>query len=111
MNYLLKKKNDVYFREHENMELENTRITDIKIFDNSTQLDATICYDKPCPGLMLQTPKGCYCNCGNDFDLNASGTKCLRQSKPTTKIECKTGKTEFLLILSPHSNMSLIFLH
>lgn len=68
---------------------ESRRITDIKIYDNATQSDAVICHDKPCPGLMLATPNGCVCACGNDFDLNASGTKCLPQT--TKKNECGPG--------------------
>lgn len=70
---------------------ENRRITDIKIFDNTTQLSSNICYDKPCPGLMLATPNGCVCVCGNDSDLNASGTKCLRQTTKKVK-SCKSGE-------------------
>lgn len=62
----------------------------MKIFDNVTQSGANICYDKPCPGLMLSTPgNGCYCVCGNDFDLNASGTRCLKQTNK--KNTCPTG--------------------
>lgn len=79
-------------RNDERLAQENPRITYIKIFDNSTQSNASLCYDKPCPGMMLQTPNGCYCNCGNDYDLNASGTQCLRQAKTTAKNECAAGR-------------------
>ncbi|XP_031616659.1 prolow-density lipoprotein receptor-related protein 1 isoform X3 [Contarinia nasturtii] len=71
---------------------KNHRITHIKIFDNVTQSNSEICYNKPCPGLMLATPKGCLCVCGNDFDLNASGTQCLRQTKTTVKNTCTAGQ-------------------
>lgn len=75
---------------------ENRRITDIKIFDNLTQLNAETCYDEPCPGLMLATPNGCVCVCGNDYDLNASGTQCLRQTKSMVNSECGPGKKNTL---------------
>lgn len=80
------------FRRYNLLAQENQRITDIKIFDNLTQTDAEICYKKPCPGLMLATPNGCVCVCGNDFDLNASGTQCLRQMKIVAENVCATGK-------------------
>lgn len=67
------------------------RVTDIKIFDNSTQSADEFCYNKPCPGLMLPTPRGCVCVCGNEYDLNASGTQCLRQAKTVVKNECAPG--------------------
>lgn len=43
---------------------------------------------------MLATPNGCVCVCGNDFDLNASGTQCLRQTKITVKNDCTTGEIQ-----------------
>lgn len=57
-----------------------------------TQSDAAICYDKPCPGLMLATPNGCVCVCGNDYDLSASGIQCVRQPKAVYKNACAPGK-------------------
>lgn len=85
------------------MAQENRRITDIKIFDNTTQLNADICYDKPCPGLMLATPNGCVCVCGNDYDLNASGMMCLKQT--TKKNSCPTGKIVI------YSQITFLLLH
>lgn len=76
---------------------ENRRITDIKVFDNTTQVSSTVCYDKPCPGLWLATPTGCVCVCGNDFDLNASGKKCLRQTTKKAK-NCKSGEKKKSMI-------------
>lgn len=70
---------------------ENRRITDIKIFDNTTQSSVNICYDEPCPGLTLATPNGCACICGNDFDLNSSATKCLPQATKNGN-NCESGK-------------------
>lgn len=68
----------------------NLATSDLKVFDNSSQANGELCYNKPCPGLMLPTPNGCVCACANDYDLNASGTKCLQQTQ--VKNNCGTGR-------------------
>lgn len=90
----------MFFKNFRNFEIliqENRRITDIKVFNSENQINDTICYQKPCPGIMLATPNGCVCGCGNDFDLNASGTHCLPQTSVTSP--CGNGKNFFKQIV------------
>lgn len=73
------------------MAQENRRVTDIKIFDNTTQSESKLCSDNQCPALKLATPNGCVCACANGFSLNASGMKCLPHTKTVSSNECGLG--------------------
>lgn len=84
-------------RKYEILAQENRRVTDIKVFDNLTQTELGSCQNKQCPGLLLATPNGCICVCGNGFSLNASGTKCLAQQKSTPINECGPGEETIIV--------------
>lgn len=64
-------------------------MSEVKIYDSSKQSGPNICQTKECPGILLATPEGCVCSCGNGDTLNASGTKCLPQLNKKT---CGYGK-------------------
>ncbi|KAJ6647666.1 Prolow-density lipoprotein receptor-related protein 1, partial [Pseudolycoriella hygida] len=61
----------------ETLGFEKETVTDIKVFDNSKQTGSSYCRNTTCPGLLLMTPNGCICACGNGMILNASGTMCM----------------------------------
>lgn len=57
---------------------ESLPVMDLKVFDNSTQM-AVInrCAGLNCIGILLPTPDGCVCKCGNGYTLNGSGNACI----------------------------------
>lgn len=71
------------FRLIETLGFEKETVTDIKVFDNLKQTGTNDCHNKTCPGLLLITPQGCVCACGNGMILNASGTQCMSKANHT----------------------------
>lgn len=65
-------------------------MTDIKVFDNLKQTGTNDCRNRTCPGLLLITPEGCICACGNGMILNARGTMCMSKLNHTQS-ECPPG--------------------
>lgn len=78
------------FRLIETLGFEKETVTDIKVFDNLKQTGTNDCRNKTCPGLLLITPDGCVCACGNGMILNASGTMCMSKLNHTQS-ECPPG--------------------
>lgn len=76
---------------------EKLKVTDIKVFDNSTQTEIGSCTNKQCPGLALSTPNGCSCVCGNGFSLQSNGTMCVPQKETPAVSKCAPGWLNVLL--------------
>lgn len=96
------------FRLVETLAIEKETVTDIKVFDNLTQTGTNDCRNRTCPGLLLITPEGCVCACGNGMTLNASGTLCLPKLNHTiiTQSECPPGN---IYILSRSKSSKSLF--
>lgn len=89
--------------ETEAVKVLNARNRALKVLDINSQLARPTESLVRCVGLVLVTPLGLHCQCGDGYTLNASGTKCMPQTKPTAAAAAspKTcGISEFLCVRS-----------
>lgn len=74
---------------------EKPLIYDMKIFDQNVKIDVNVCSSNDtCPGLCLFTPEGAKCHCGDGYEFNASGTKCIEITNYSEKKVCSKGKSQ-----------------
>lgn len=77
---------------------EKPLVYDMKVFNQSARLDVNVCSSNDtCPGLCLFTPEGAKCFCGDGYELNASGTKCIQIANYTDTKTCPKSKLSKLL--------------
>lgn len=63
------------YRKFEEITHGKLKSTDLRIFDNLTQSEADVC-QLVCPALLLSTPEGCKCECGDGFIYKTAESKC-----------------------------------
>lgn len=72
---------------------EKPLVYNMKIFNQSARMDVNVCSSNTtCPALCLFTPEGAKCHCGDGFELNASGVKCIQVANYTQTKTCPRSK-------------------